>query len=483
MHTLVIGGGLAGLAASVLLARHGVSVTLVEARPRLGGRAASFRDSTTGQWIDLCQHVAMGCCTQLLQFFRSLGLQRYLAKQERLVFLTRDGRRSYFRADPWPAPLHLSRALLAAHYLTPAEKFRVLRGLNALLRCDPQDDPPLEPWLRTHGQTDRTIRRFWNTVLVSALNDSVTALGRKYARKVFVDGFLRQRDGWVVYLPVVPLDRLYGDELRLFFARHNVAVRCQTRVRRLLMDPHAPRVVGAELRDGTVLQADHYVVAVPFQCLTDLLPPSVFDQFPCFAAVRQLQPSSITSVHLWYDRPILPWPHAVVVDGVCQWLFRRVSNSHDEDAPSPGSCVKTSGGSGAWADGGGERYPIRWPTAETKTHYLQVVISASTPWRSIGHAGLQQEVIQELKQLLPAARTARLLHSRVVTEHAATFRPLPGVDRYRPGQATPLYNLTLAGDWTDTGWPATMESAVRSGYLAAQVVLNRMGRPVCLNLS
>ncbi|MCX8138068.1 MAG: hydroxysqualene dehydroxylase HpnE [Gemmataceae bacterium] len=480
MQVVVIGGGLAGLAATVALARRGVAVTLLEARPRLGGRAGSFRDTPTGQWLDVCQHVAMGCCTQLLQFFRTVGLQHYLVAQPRLVFLTPEGRHSYFQAACWPAPFHLSRALLAAHYLTPGDKIRILRGLAALLRCDPDEDVPLEPWLRTHGQTDRTLARFWNTVLVSALNEPCATAGRKYARKVFVEGFLQQRDGWRVHLPIVPLERLYGSELQAFFARHGVRVRLQAAVRRLLLDPLQPRVAAVELRDASRLQADHYILAVPFYRLPDLLPPSLFEQFPVLDRIRQLETAPITSLHLWFDRPVLPWPHAVVVGGVSQWLFRRpfpagVALNGTENFSPENSSPSADGHSATVLPS--PQQPAVPPAVSAESHYLQVVISASTAHLAGGHADLQQRVVQELRQLLPAARTARLLHARVITEHQATFRPVPGVDRWRPPQASPLSNLALAGDWTATGWPATMESAVRSGYLAAQVVLQRAGEP------
>ncbi len=345
------------------------------------------------------------------------------------------------QADPWPAPFHLGRAMLAAHYLRPAEKLRVLRGLAALLRTDPQDDPPLEPWLRRQGQTPRTIERFWNVILVSALNSRVEEVGRKYARKVFVDGMLRHREGWVVHVPVVPLDRLYGAELEAFCRRHGVVVRLNAAVRRL----HAGEggtVAGLELRDGSQLQADHYILAVPFPRVRDLLPPAWAESMPYFFQIAQLSPSPICSVHLWFDRPVLPWPHVAVVDGWSQWLFRR---------PTP-------------SENGSE-------------HYVQVIISAADKVVSWGQERLQAAVVEELRQMLPLARAARLLRSRVIIERTATFRPVPGVDRWRPPQESPIANLALAGDYTATDWPATMEGAVRSGFLAAEVVLRRLGRP------
>jgi predicted NAD/FAD-dependent oxidoreductase len=192
------------------------------------------------------------------------------------------------------------------------------------------------------------------------------------------------------------------------------------------------------MRSGEHLSADWFIAAVPFDRLLDLL-PQTFLELPYFANLHRLETSPITSVHLWYDRPITALPHAVLVGCVGQWLFAR-----GEMAPG--------------------------------VHYFQVVVSASRAFRGLGHDEVQERIIAELAGLFPAARSARLLRSRVVTEHAATFSAVPGVDALRPAQASPVANVLVAGDWTATGWPATMEGAVRSGYLAAEALVARTGR-------
>lgn len=433
----VIGGGLAGLACAAALAPRGFRVTVFESRTRLGGRAGSFADPATGQLVDACQHVSMGCCTNLTHFFDTIGVSHFFTPQPRLHFVTPDHRRSVFKADPWPAPLHLGRALLGAHYLTPTEKLRVAWGFAALLREKPDADPPLLDWLRSHWQTQRTIDRFWGVVLVSALNETVDRLGLKYARKVFVDGFLRHRDGFVVHIPTVPLGRLYGEEMRLWFSRHGVEIRENAGVRGLEIGDRGLGIKDMLLRDGSTVNADWFVLAVPFERVADLLPEPLA-RTPFFANIGNLQPSPITSVHLWFDRDVMPLPHAVLVDCLGHWVFNR-SNG-----------------------------------------YLQVVISAVRSLREWGNDEIGRRIAEELGRLFPEVRNAKLLRSKVVTEHTATFSAVPGVDRWRPTQTTPVPNLLLAGDYTATGWPATMEGAVRSGYLAAEAILARVGRPTPL---
>ncbi|MEO2088262.1 MAG: hydroxysqualene dehydroxylase HpnE [Gemmataceae bacterium] len=447
-RVIVVGGGLAGLAAAVALAPRGFAVTVLEARPRLGGRASSFQDAASGQLVDACQHVSMGCCTNFHHLCDTVAVGRLLAPQPTLYFQTPDRRVSVFKSDPWPAPFHLGRALASAHYLTAGEKVRIGYGLARLLVELPDADPPLHDWLLRHRQTARTIDRFWGVVLTSALNETVDRVGLKYARKVFRDGFVRHRDAFTVHVPTVPLAKLYGDELRGWLARHGVTVREGAAVRLISRDPSGSASgsdalpdgsrLRIHLRDGTTLAADHLILAVPFDRVLDLLPPDLAAD-PFFARIGQLQPSPITSVHVWYDRPVLTLPHVVLVDALGQWVFNR-----GEVAP-------------------GE-------------HYLQVVVSAARPLRGLGHDEIRRRILDELGRLYPAAGAAKVVRSRVVTEHTATFSAVPGVDSLRPPQLTPVPGLYLAGDYTQTGWPATMEGAVRSGYLAAEAVLNRAGR-------
>jgi squalene-associated FAD-dependent desaturase len=435
----VIGAGLAGLAAAAALAPRGLRVTVLEARPRSGGRAGSFLDAASGRLLDACQHVSMGCCTNLAHFCRTVGVAHFLRPQRALYFLTLDRRVSRFAADPLPAPFHLLRAFLSAHYLSWAEKWRVAAGLRHLARADDDADPPFRDWLVEHRQTPGVVERFWGVVLVSALNEAPERVGLRYARKVFVDAFLRHPRGFQVEVPTVPLGRLYGDELHAWLSRHGVVVRHNEAVRRLCIE--SDRVAAVELRNGGEVAADWFVSAVPFDRLLALLPEGLADALPYFGDLRRLEFSPITSVHLWYDRPVTRLPHAVLVGCLGQWVFNR-----GETAP-------------------GEQY-------------VQVVVSAARALRELGQEEVKRRIVEEMGRLFPAA--ARPLRARVVTEHQATFSAVPGVDRWRPPQASPLPNLLVAGDWTATGWPATMEGAVRSGYLAAEALLARQGRPARL---
>jgi squalene-associated FAD-dependent desaturase len=437
-RVLVLGGGLAGLAATVALAQNGFQVRLVEARDRLGGRASSFRDPESGQWLDHCQHVSLGCCTQLAHFCRTVGIDHFLRPQKCLYFLTPDGRQSQLRAEAWPPPWHLARSFAGLHFLDWKDKLHIARALWALQQAAPAEDPPFLEWLHTQGQTPAVIRRFWGLVLVSALNALPEQLGLRYARQVFVEAFFGPRRAWEVYLPQVPLGRLYGQELQRWLQQHNVEVCLRQGVRTLHLA--AGRVVGARLRDGRLLTADYYLAAVPWQRLLDLLPDTFRAQEPFFSQLQHLESNPITSIHLWWDRPLTRLPHAALVDCLGQWLFNRGRTSE-----------------GSW--------------------YVQVVLSALPVVRQLGQEEVLHRIVAEVQQLFPAARTARLLRGRILTEKEATFCPVPGVDRWRPGPRTPLENLFLAGDWTATGWPATMESAVRSGYQAAQALVYRAGRP------
>jgi squalene-associated FAD-dependent desaturase len=378
----------------------------------------------------------MGCCTNLAHFFRTVGVAHFIEPQPTLYFMTPDRRVSTFRGGMLPAPLHLAGSFLRAHYFTWREKLRIAWGLHCLRRMPDDVDPPFREWLEQHGQTPRIVDRFWGLVLVSALNESPDRIGLRYARKVFVDGFLRHRRGFEVEVPSVPLARLYGEELQKWLGAHEVSLQLNTAARALKAT--GDRVESVEFRGGESIRTEWIISTVPFDRLLDLLPAGVADEMPYFARLRQLETSPITSVHVWYNRPVMDLPHVVLIDSIGQWVFNRGKTAPGE-------------------------------------FYLQVVVSAARQFRGLGHDDVQRGMVAELSGLFPAAQPDALVRARVVTEHAATFSAVPGVDQWRPDQRSPLQNLFVAGDWTATGWPATMEGAVRSGYLVAEKLLAQVG--------
>lgn len=428
---VVVGGGLAGLAAANRLAKNNYRVTLLEATQRLGGRAGSFWDPQTRQLIDHCQHVSMGCCTALAEFCKSLGVDKYLEPQSRLFFLTPDRRMSTWSIDPLPAPWHLARSFARLHFLTVAEKCRIVYGLSRLAKSHIGDDPPLRRWLHRHGQTPRLIDRFWRIILTSALNESPDRLGLKYARKVFVDAFLTDRRGTVVEVPRAPLQVLY-QEIAGRLSQEGVEVCTKQRVTELIIEQD--RVKAMRVADRGDLSADAYVVAVPPRQLLAILPPEQKQRYEFFAQLRGIRTSPISSLHIWYDRPITDLPHAVLLDSHAQWIFSRGMTRNGE-------------------------------------HYYQVVVSAAR-WKT--RRAMESRMLTELSRFFPVAQQARIVRHRMVTQHEATISCVPGIDRLRPGPVTPIDNLFLAGDWTATGWPPTMESAVRSGLAAADAVLGHI---------
>lgn len=444
-NVVVVGGGLAGLAASFALADDGWKVTLLESRPFLAGRAGSFDDPVTGETVDTCQHVTMGCCTNLARFCRRAGIDGLLRQESTLYFLDEQGRVSPMSSVPLPAPLHLAPSFLRARYLTLSEKRAAARALRSLwLTATWHDDRPFADWLTEQRQPLRVVRNYWEPVLVSALNETLDRIDYRYARQVFVEGFLSSREAGVVSIPRVPLRELYGPRLIAALAAAGVAVRLGEPVRRVVTEGLSTgnQAIGVEPKQGELLRADHVVLAVPFHRVAALVGEELAERHPPLSGLRHLESSPITSVHLWYDRPVMPWPHLVPLGRSVQWLFRRGAATGD---PSDG--------------------------------YLQAVISASRLLAAEGNDAIGDRVATEVAAMLPLAREATLRHRRVVTERQATFSITPGIDRHRPTAASGIARLWLAGDYTLTGWPATMEGAVRSGYLAAEAIARAAGRP------
>ncbi len=439
----VVGGGLAGLAAAVALTTSGCRVQLFEARSGLGGRAASFRDPATGELVDHCQHVSMGCCTNLADFCRRTGSGEFFRRDRVLHFIAPDGTHHRLQAARWlPAPLHLMPGFWRLRYLSPRDRFGIARAMWKLMRdreVDSESDLTVGAWLARQGQSRAAVEGFWRVILVSALGEELDRASLAAARKVLVDGFLSAREAYTVEVPQAPLGTLYGERLQDWFAARDVKLHLGAPVR--LATHGSGRLVVAS--DGEEIPSDFVVIAVPWSKIAELLPAEVVDQWPWLNEIRSLEAAPITGVHLWFDRSITDLPHAVLVDRLSQWMFNRGQRAQ-----------------GAFAG-----------------HYYQVVISASRELAGRDRKQVVAEVCSELAAIWPAAAGAKLLHARVVTEHAAVFSARPGLDRLRPGQQTSIPGVLLAGDWTATLWPSTMESAVRSGYLAAEAILKSIGRP------
>lgn len=433
-HAVVVGGGLAGLAAAAAMLEAGWRVTLVEARRRAGGRAASFEDPVAGGLVDACQHVAMGCCTNFLDLCRRCGLDDALRVDRTMWFIGPDGDRAACTPSRiLPAPLHLAPLLLGMRHFSLGEKAALAVGMLRLARTRSAASDPrtaLE-WLRSIGQPERVVRLFWQPVIESALGESIDLVAVAAARKVVVDAFLAHRRSADLVVPTEPLGTLFGSRLAGWLESQGATVLGGTPATAVVVVPDRHRV---EVRTGsTVLGGDAAIVAVPWRQAARLL-PEVVPQ-----ADERLAGSPITAVHLWFDHDVIDLPHAVLVGRVSQWVFR----GHDAAGDNRGYC--------------------------------QVVISASRGLCGGDRERLLETVVGELRDVFPAARTATLVDARIVTDPTAVLSVRPGVDAFRPLARTRLPGIYLAGDWTATGWPSTMEGAVRSGRLAADAVVADSG--------
>lgn len=462
-HVVIVGGGLAGLACAAGLVGRGLQITLLESRPRLGGRASSFTDPTTGELVDNCQHVSMACCTNLADFCRRVGVASMMRRDSEMTFLSPEGRISKFRGGLAPAPFHLAGSLLRSNLLSFGDKVRIGRGLAFLsLARDEKPGESFSEWLVRHGQGLRAINLFWGAILTSALNERLEHMDVGHARKVFVEGFLRNRISYQLELPLVPLGELYGAKLATWLQEQNVSVQLTTGVRSVDLDDEQG-LRGVILRSGESLAADFVILAVPFDRLPSLIPQSAAGQIRALASIDKLIASPITGIHLWLDRAVCPFDHVVTPGRLIQWVFNHTRIQGR--AASRSDFADTSVSSFPLLEGG---------------QYLQLVISASYDLLELDKVAIRDAVLAELGEIWPEARGAKVLRWWVVTERGATLSVRPGVEALRPPQRTAIDGLFLAGDWTDTGWPATMEGAVRSGYLAAQGVLENLDRPTRL---
>jgi zeta-carotene desaturase len=436
----VVGGGLAGLAAGSALAENGFQVTLFERRSYLGGRASSYQHPGTGEIVDNCQHVLLGCCTNLIEFYRRIGVENKIRWFDQLTFLEPGGRASVIRPSSLPAPFHTAPALLRAPCLDFVDKLAVAAAMAALVPITPRDNgETFVSWLRRHGQTERAIDRFWKTVLVSALNEDIDRVSVRAAAQVIRESFLKSAPAGRMGVPTVPLSDLYsaaGDYIRT--RAGTVELRCNAESFRA--EPAQVKL----LVGGKEQSFDFIILALPFDVLCRILPQTSAAE-PLRQSLSHFETSPITGIHLWFDREITELEHAVLLDRTIQWMFHK---------------------SKLFARGG----------QSSNGSYVELVVSSSKTLVEQSRAEIIELALKELCEFFREARDANLMKSTVIKEIHATYSPRPGIDVYRPGPETTWPRVFLAGDWTATGWPATMEGAVRSGYVAAQYVARVAGQ-------
>jgi zeta-carotene desaturase len=436
----IAGGGLAGLAAGCALAEAGFRVSLLERRPYLGGRASSYQHPGTGEIVDNCQHVLLGCCTNLLDFYRRAGVQDKIRWYEKLTFLEPGGRASVIAPSWLPAPLHTAPAFLRADCLNFRDKLAISRAMAALAVAAPEDrGESFLDWLKRHGQTAQAIERFWKTILVSALNEDLDRVSVPYGAQVVRESFLKSVAAGRMGIPMVPLTELYGTARDYIRARGG-EIQLRAGVESFRAEASAVNVTA----NGQERKYDYLILAVPFDGLGRILPDTPLSG-PLVAALGQFSSSPITGIHLWFDRQISELDHAVLLDRTIQWMFHKSRLIQAREK----------------ADGTGS--------------YVELVVSCSRSLVEKSKAEIVEMAVKEAQEFFPGARSAKLLKSTVIKEVHATYSPRPGIDKYRPKPETAWPRVFLAGDWTATGWPATMEGAVRSGYLAAEALARFAG--------
>ncbi|HKF47093.1 MAG TPA: hydroxysqualene dehydroxylase HpnE [Terracidiphilus sp.] len=440
----VIGGGVAGMSAACALAETGFRVQLVERRSYLGGRASSYLHPGVNEVIDNCQHVLFGCCTNLIGFYRHIGASDNVRWTSEMTMIEAGGRRSVLGPTSLlPAPLHGLPRLLTAGAFSLEDKLSLARAFRAMMRPVPQDSKEtLANWLVRHRQSRGAVERFWKLVIASALNAEIECIAVPYAAKVIRELFMNSAEAGRMGINAIPLSELYNG-VDVLLQKSGGLVHLNSNVERVEWDE--------EVSEWTVttrtsaIASDYLVLALPFEAMGKLLPlmppangaPALAEQ------IAQHEHWPICSAHLWFDREITELDHAVMLDREVHWLFNRSKLQ---------------------------------PWRKTQGSYIEIEVSASRVYAARERNEAIALTLRELAEFFPAVASAKLLKAALVKEVRATFGVPPGIDAERPAAArSPWPNSFLAGDWTATDWPSTMESAARSGHLAAEALCELTG--------
>jgi zeta-carotene desaturase len=452
LSVAVVGGGLAGLAAGCALADSGFKVTLFERRPYLGGRASSYEHPATGEVVDNCQHVLFKLCTNLISFYKTIGIDNQIRWFEEMTFIEPGGRKSHLRPFSLPAPMQVLPSFLGFRFLSAYDKLMLGYALSVLMFTCPVDDgTTFEHWLHTHHQTEAAIERFWKPVLVSALSEDLDRISVPYAAQVIRES-MKSREARLMGIPTVPLSHLY-DAARDYICARGGEVHLRASVQGIESYSAGPGIV----LSGGYEQFDYAVLALPFDSLAKIL-PKTRECEDLREQITHFETSPITGVHFWFDKQISDLPHAVLLDHTIQWMFHKsMLLTPRQDAHSGAARVSNANG------------------VEKACSYVELVISSSKSLINKTRQEIIDLALAELREFFPEARDANPVKATVIKELNATFSPLPGIDRYRPPSRTQMPRVFLAGDWTATGWPATMEGAVRSGYRAAEEITRDAG--------
>jgi squalene-associated FAD-dependent desaturase len=443
----IVGGGVAGIAAAIRLAEAGCEPIVIETRPRLGGRATSFVDPRTGYVLDNCQHVVLGCCTNILDLYARLGVLDAIEWHRTLYWTRGHGIIDTMRPGLLPAPLHFLSSLRRMRSFDGAQKKHIGRAMRRILKLGRSGrfqwrDRTFAEFLADCDQPGSVISGFWNTVIISACNLDVGRVGAASALQVFQDGFLNHRWSSAMGLSTVPLLDLY-DAAEPILRESGGEIRLGESARSIAFD--GSRVTGVVTGDDLV-EASAVISAVPWDRLDKLASESLRTADARLQDLDRLDVSPILGVHLHFDREIMTLPHLILIDRGVQWLFNK--GVDDRGA-----------------------------------QHVHAVISAADDWMPLDEVEIVARVVDDVHHVLPGARGIDPVEARAVKEKRATFAATPESERFRPA-GNPGYvglrgggveNLFLAGDWCDTGWPATMEGAARSGYAAAHALTGEGG--------